>query len=180
MTEPAPGSVFVAGATVSVGATATDVNTTVDPLGRVTKAEFYDGATHLYTDTSPPYQYDWTKPPAGIRTLQAVATDTYGLQRTSAVVSVVVSYRPTVALTFPTNGAVFGAPTHLPLVATASDPDDTVQQVAFYSGGERHGFHDRERGVLRRRNSCRHRNGGSVYDLLEHPGGRYTCAVGGS
>ena len=41
---------------------------------------------------------------------------------------------PSVALTSPANGAVFTAPASVPLAATATDPDGSVTNVAFFDG----------------------------------------------
>lgn len=42
---------------------------------------------------------------------------------------------PAVAITSPTNNAVFAPPATVPIVATASDPDGSVTNVAFFDGG---------------------------------------------
>jgi chitinase len=44
-------------------------------------------------------------------------------------------HRLWVTLTSPTNGASFTANSTIPLAATASDPDGSVAQVAFYADG---------------------------------------------
>ncbi|MEY2409757.1 MAG: hypothetical protein QOF48_2427, partial [Verrucomicrobiota bacterium] len=46
-----------------------------------------------------------------------------------------VNAAPSVAITNPVNGATFAGPVNLTLQATASDPDGSVSQVAFYQNG---------------------------------------------
>ena len=53
---------------------------------------------------------------------------------TSAVATVTVNAGPTIALTNPANGAVFGRPVNLSLAASASDSDG-VARVDFYRNG---------------------------------------------
>jgi hypothetical protein len=50
--------------------------------------------------------------------------------------------RPTVTLTAPAAGATYTAPASMTLAATASDPDGTVTQVAFYANGQQIGSAD--------------------------------------
>jgi phosphatidylinositol-3-phosphatase len=64
-----------------------------------------------------------------------VAMDAAGLSATSAVVNVTVSYvPPTVSLTNPATGSSYPAPASIPLSASASSPDGTITNVAFYQG----------------------------------------------
>jgi RHS repeat-associated protein len=42
---------------------------------------------------------------------------------------------PTIALTMPANNSSYVAPAIVPMVATASDPDGTINRVEFYNGG---------------------------------------------
>ena len=72
LTSPANGATFTAPATVSLAASASDAD------GRVTKVEFYNGATRLATDTTSPYSYSWTGVAAGSYSLTARATDDLG------------------------------------------------------------------------------------------------------
>lgn len=81
----ASGGPFVAPATVSLAATASDSD------GTVTKVEFYNGASKLGEDTTEPYTFTWTNVALGSYTLTAVATDDAGNATTSTPVSVVVS-----------------------------------------------------------------------------------------
>jgi hypothetical protein len=66
-----------------------------------------------------------------------VAYDTAGASGTSAIATVTVgtgNQPPTVTLTAPGNGATFTAPATIALSATASDPENALARVEFYSG----------------------------------------------
>jgi len=70
ITSPTEDSTFNAGTTITITASASDLD------GSIAKVEFYDGNTKLGADTSSPYGFDWTDVPAGYHVLSAVATDT--------------------------------------------------------------------------------------------------------
>ena len=132
LTAPANGAAYTAPATIGLTATAADAD------GTVTKVDFYDGATLLFSDTVAPYSYSWTGVAAGSYTLTAVATDNSGATTTSTAATVTVSppanILPTVTLTAPANNAAFTAPATISLTATAADSDGTVSKVEFYNG----------------------------------------------
>ncbi len=87
-----PGTTFTAPATITLTATASDVD------GSVSSVRFYNGATLLATDTSNTYSHTWTSVPAGTYDLTAQATDNTGASTTSAVIRVTVgSGKPTAA-----------------------------------------------------------------------------------
>jgi hypothetical protein len=81
LTAPAGGSTFVAPATLSLAATASDD-------GAVTAVQFYRGSTLLGTDTTSPYTFSWSNVPAGRYVLTAVAIDNVGGVTLSAPVTV--------------------------------------------------------------------------------------------
>jgi hypothetical protein len=133
ITSPVGGATFVAGATVTLSATASDSD------GTVTKVEFYRGGTTLIgTTVSSPYTVQWPNVPAGSYSLTAVATDNFGATRTSAVVAMTVTppanMAPSVAITSPSSGAAFTAPATITISAAASDSDGTISTVEFYQG----------------------------------------------
>ncbi len=72
--------------------------------------DIYLNITFTSWDASGNYSYQRSTPPAG------------------------TNIPPSVAITAPTNGASFSAPAIVPIVATASDPDDSVTNVAFFDG----------------------------------------------
>lgn len=89
LSVPVTGSSFVAGANITLTATATDVG------GSITKVEFYrGGSTLIGTDTTSPYSAVWNNASKGKYDLTAKATDNSGLSTTSAVVSITVTNSP--------------------------------------------------------------------------------------
>ena len=73
--------------------------------------------------------------------IQRIAPTRYGNEPTNWFASGitpgaanVLNQPPIVALTSPTNGAVFNVPATVTLTASASDPDGTVTRVEFYEG----------------------------------------------
>jgi regulation of enolase protein 1 (concanavalin A-like superfamily) len=108
-----------------------------DSDGTVSKVDFYNGATLVYTDTASPFNFTWASAPAGSYAVKAIATDNSGASATSAVVNITITSpnaAPTVSLTTPVNLAPFTAPASIAIAATAADSDGTVAKVDFYSG----------------------------------------------
>ncbi len=137
LTSPTSGATFVAPATLSLAAQASETG------GTISYVEFYNGSTRVVTVTSAPYTFTMGSVPAGSYTLTARAYDTLGVSATSAPVTVTVTtgtatspanVAPAVALTSPANGASFVAPANISLMAAASDSDGTVSKVEFYNG----------------------------------------------
>src|SRR3989344_1256105 len=85
ITSPANGASYPAPATVTIGASATDID------GSIAKVDFYSGATLLGTDTTSPYSYSWVNAPAGNYSITATATDNQGATASSTSVNVSVS-----------------------------------------------------------------------------------------
>jgi hypothetical protein len=85
LTAPANGATFTAPAALTLTATASD------PENRLSKVDFYNGATLLATDTSAPFSFAWSAVPAGSYSLRAVATDLDGGSATSATTTVTVN-----------------------------------------------------------------------------------------
>jgi regulation of enolase protein 1 (concanavalin A-like superfamily) len=130
LTSPANGWTSTAPATINFAASASD------PENQLSRVEFYSGTTLRGTDTTAPYTFSWSNVAAGTYTLTAKAFDGAGMQATSAAVTVTVSANgaPTVTLTSPANGATFAAPAIINLAANASDPENQLARVEFYSG----------------------------------------------
>jgi chitodextrinase len=84
ITAPANGSVFSAGNTVNINATATDAD------GTITLVEFYNNSTKIGEDNTAPYSFNWTSV-SGNASLTAKATDNSGNQTISAAVSISVN-----------------------------------------------------------------------------------------
>ena len=94
ITAPASGSTYTAPASVTIQATAGDID------GTVTSVAFYNGSALLGTDTSgPSYTYEWTNVGAGNYRLTARATDNGGATTISSAISITVNG---------TSGAAFG------------------------------------------------------------------------
>ena len=69
LSSPAANAVLLAGATVTLTATAADKG------GSVSKVEFYQGTTLLGTKTASPYTFAWTTVPPGSYTLTGIKRD---------------------------------------------------------------------------------------------------------
>ncbi len=137
LTAPANGASFTAPANITLTATASATQGY-----KVSKVEFFHGATLIGPDTKSPYSFNWSNVPAGSYTVTAKATAVKKNQpnqtATSAPVTITVSAPnapPTVSMTSPANGATFTAPANITLTATAADSDGTIQKVEFFHGG---------------------------------------------
>jgi hypothetical protein len=84
LTAPANAATYTAPATISMSASASDVD------GTIAKVEFYQGTTLLGTSTTVPYGFTWNSVPAGNYTLTAKAYDNLAAVRTSTAVVVTV------------------------------------------------------------------------------------------
>ncbi len=90
LTSPANGATFAAPATISLAATATDVD------GTVARVDFYNGTALLFSDTAAPFAYSWTGVGAGTYTLSARAVDNLGAVTASSAATVTVTAGDTV------------------------------------------------------------------------------------
>ena len=84
LTSPANNATFIAPATITLDATATDD-------GAIANVEFFANGAPIGSDATSPYSFTWTNVPAGSFTLTARATDNLGLTRTSSPVQVSVT-----------------------------------------------------------------------------------------
>ena len=84
LTNPLDHATFTALATLTLGASAADVD------GPVTRLEFFSGSSKIGESTTSPYALTWGNVGAGQYVLTAVATDAGGLRATSAPVNVSV------------------------------------------------------------------------------------------
>ena len=84
ITSPTSATSFTAPASITINATASDVD------GTVSKVDFYYGITLLGTDNTSPYSFVWSNAVAGNYSVTAKATDNSGAVTTSASVSVTV------------------------------------------------------------------------------------------
>ena len=130
--SPAAGATFTAPASVTIDATASDTDGSVD------RVDFYADGALIGSDTSSPYSFTWTGVAVGTYSLTAVATDNIGDTTTSAPVSVTVNATnapPSVSVSSPVDGAAFVAPATVDVTASADDTDGTVASVAFFANG---------------------------------------------
>jgi RHS repeat-associated protein len=131
LTAPLDGAAYPLSATVTLMATASDVEVNT-PISRV---DFYHGQTLIGGSTTAPYRLDWTPPAAGVYRLTARATDSAGAMTTSAAHDLTVqgNLPPTVSLTSPGANERFTAPATVTLTADANDADG-VARVDFFHG----------------------------------------------
>ncbi|MDF2454622.1 MAG: large protein [Cytophagaceae bacterium] len=134
LTAPTNGTSISAPGTFNLTAAASDVD------GSISKVEFYNGATLLFSDNTAPYAFSWSNVAAGSYSLTATATDNLGASRTTTATTVTVTtaapvnQAPLVSLTAPTNGTSTTAPGSFNLTASASDAGGSIARVEFYNG----------------------------------------------
>jgi hypothetical protein len=125
LTNPAPGAVFEAPATITLDATADD------PDGTVTQVEFFVDGASVGSDGTSPYNLTLTNIQPGNYTLTAVATDDDSATTTSSPVAITVTdpdIRTNVALA--ANGGV----------ATASSTHSAGYAASGAINGDRRGL----------------------------------------
>jgi plastocyanin len=127
ITNPAANGVFVAPASVTIQASATDSD------GTVTNVQFLIGSNVLTNETVAPFCFITNNLPAGNYTLTAVASDNLGARSTNSV-NIIVDSPPSIAITNPVSGTIFIAPASVTIQASASDADGTVTNVQFLVG----------------------------------------------
>jgi hypothetical protein len=76
---------FIAPANVTISANAADAD------GSISKVDFYNGTTLLFSDNSAPYSYTWSNVLAGSYTITAIATDNVGTTTTSSAFTIMVT-----------------------------------------------------------------------------------------
>jgi uncharacterized repeat protein (TIGR03803 family) len=128
ITSPTDGSSFIAPATITIQADASDSD------GSVTNVQFFDGTTSLGNVSSSPFDLSVSLE-AGVHRLTVVAFDDLGASTASLVtVTVTTNSPPTVTITTPINGASFIAPATITIQADASDSDGSITNVQFFDG----------------------------------------------
>jgi RHS repeat-associated protein len=109
------------------------------PTGSNTWVQFFVWETnnlgYAYVPTNGQCQVQWQPLAAGRYVLTAFATNDSGASGWSAPVSNIVRGLPTVAITNPADGAIFGpAPVNLTVSASASADATNITSVVFYEG----------------------------------------------
>ena len=135
ITAPASGTSVIGPTSIQLTASATSPDSTISSV------TFFQGATKLGAATTAPYHYTWKSVAAGSYSLTAVAKDAHGLSTTSSAVAITVTQDqpPVVSLTAPANGAMLVGPASIPLIATATSPDEPIASVTFYQGATKLG-----------------------------------------
>jgi RHS repeat-associated protein len=135
LTAPAQNAVFNAGQTITLTATTSDSDGTVQVV------EFYADGQLLGTvapEANGSTHYHWNGAGLGAHILSAVATDNSGTAATSASVNISVQApRPTVSLTYPASFSAFapGEPVQLHATASAASGAGTISSVEFLVNG---------------------------------------------
>lgn len=136
MTSPTQGQIFQAPATIDLRA---DASTT---QGTITKVEFFRGSTLLGTDTTAPYEYQWTNvAAASFVGLYARAYDSTGGVRDSSPVTITIQAAPTTVrlqgdVTNPGGGWVQG----VTLVLTGTANGNPINQTSVSNFFGAYGF----------------------------------------
>ncbi|HEY2864445.1 MAG TPA: Ig-like domain-containing protein [Casimicrobiaceae bacterium] len=114
------------------------------PPSTIAKVDFLDGTTVIATlmasnvdATSGGYAFVWSNAPLGAHQIAARVTDSLGDSATSPSVPIYVvgAYAPPhVALTAPLSGQIFTQTSAVPLAATATSSQRTIQRVEFLQG----------------------------------------------
>lgn len=100
LTSPSTGATFIAPASITLTASASDSD------GTVSKVDFYLGSSLVGTKASSPYTVTLTNVAAGSYSLTARATDNSNTSSTSSAVSFTVSGAAKIVITSPANGAI--------------------------------------------------------------------------
>lgn len=119
---------------VAVGDSLTFTASAGDSDGTLRKVEFYAGTEKLAEILNYPYSFTYSPVPPGTRSITARAYDNDFATTSSAAVSVIGNYRPTVSLVDPANGSRVTRGSTVTLTASASDSDGSIKEVRFYQG----------------------------------------------
>ncbi len=99
ITAPANNATFTAPASVTIAASASDID------GTISSVQFYNGTTLLGSDATSPYSFAWNGVAVGTYVITAKATDNSGAVTTSAAISITVTAAPVGDLIGPDCGA---------------------------------------------------------------------------
>jgi len=114
------------------------------PPSTIARVDFLDGTTVIGTlsasnvdPTSGGYAFVWSNAPPGAHQIAARVTDSLGDSATSSSIPIYIvgAYAPPqVALTAPASGQIFTQTAAVPLAATATSSQRTIQRVEFLQG----------------------------------------------
>ncbi len=135
--SPTKSTGFVAPATITIDASASDSD------GTVVKVDFFNGTIKLGERTTAPWSFTWKDVIEGTYSITATATDNSNSRTTSAPVTVVVEKAapainqiPSVTIATSNNNGIFELPASVTFTAHAADTDGSVSKVEFYVGPE--------------------------------------------
>ncbi|MGC2238502.1 MAG: Ig-like domain-containing protein [Pyrinomonadaceae bacterium] len=131
--SPSNNQVFPAGSNILISSDRGNASWTISRI------EFYADGNLLGSDTTFPYEFNWTNAPAGTYSLTAKAISPTRAPAASAPVSITVlpaqgNRVPSVSFTNPSNGSHFNAAT-VNLSANATDADGSITSVRFFADG---------------------------------------------
>ena len=132
ITSPASGTMLVGPVSVTLNATASDSDGSID------KVDFYTEGGLIGTGTaqgSNQYSIVWNNAPFGNHSLVAVATDNLGKIKISDPVDVIINGTATVSILSPANWSVFNEPANITIIANATDIKDAISNTEFYADG---------------------------------------------
>lgn len=135
LTEPDPGAIYDAPASVFLTADADDSD------GTVAKVEYYANSTKIGEATTTPYSFQWDNVITGSYALTAKAIDDGGAFTISAVRNISVTnldnVAPAVAITAPTTGVAYAGT--ITFSVDATDTDGAITKVEFFNGATKLG-----------------------------------------
>ncbi|WP_081671008.1 glycosyl hydrolase 53 family protein [Sporocytophaga myxococcoides] len=107
----------------------------IDSDGLISRVNFHDGTTLLYTDYNAPYSYSWESPSVGTHTISAQAIDNLNAATTSGTSTITIIAAPQITITSPANNSILpssGGFTTVTLNIQTTSPDITL--IEFYNG----------------------------------------------
>jgi fibronectin type 3 domain-containing protein len=129
ITGPRNSTVFGANQPIPISAYAADSD------GFVQRVEFFVDDVKV-GQAAMPFSFVWSNTAVGTHKLVARAVDNQlGATDSGPVFVDVINFPPTVAITSPTNSAIFTLPANVVIDTGVSDPDGSVAQVDFYATG---------------------------------------------
>ncbi len=123
------------GGSVAIGATRIiDATAGAAAPATIANVQFLVNGLGLSTDPTFPYSASWAPTAPGTYSLTAIATDSVGIQVTSAAQTITVASNvaPTVSVTAPAAGFSVGVGSANTVTASATDADGSVTQVQFF------------------------------------------------
>ncbi|MBO9703369.1 MAG: glycosyl hydrolase 53 family protein [Sporocytophaga sp.] len=129
--SPGSNTSLCQGTHVELNANATDSD------GLISRVNFYDGTTLLYTDYNSPYSYTWESPSVGKHTISAQAIDNLNAATTSGTSIITINATPQITITSPANNSIVqssGGFTTVTLITQSTSPD--ISSIEFYNGNK--------------------------------------------